>query len=145
MGRPENVSLRVAWESRLARHAVSGMSVGEFCRREGVSAANYYVWKRKLTAGPKSASHAGGDGRRGTRCGVERGRPRVAATARQAPEVRFVQIPFSAPSGDGAVELSLADGTVLRCPTQNLAALELALTTLLNGRPTARAAEVSHV
>ena len=36
------------WTSRLERFAESQQTVGEFCRREGVSEPSFYLWKKKL-------------------------------------------------------------------------------------------------
>jgi len=39
---------RVEWRARLRRFERSTLSVVEFCRREQVSAASFYQWRRKL-------------------------------------------------------------------------------------------------
>ncbi|GIW91532.1 MAG: hypothetical protein KatS3mg109_1964 [Pirellulaceae bacterium] len=36
------------WTNRLSRFEKSGLSVAEFCRREQVSVATFYYWKRRL-------------------------------------------------------------------------------------------------
>lgn len=41
-------SARVRWEELLAQQAGSGLSVAEFCRRNEVSAASFYQWRKKL-------------------------------------------------------------------------------------------------
>jgi len=38
------------WRSVLARAARSELSVAEFCRREGVSTASFYTWRKRLGA-----------------------------------------------------------------------------------------------
>jgi putative transposase len=38
------------WRERIARQARSGLSVGEFCRRAGVSAWSFYRWRLRLRA-----------------------------------------------------------------------------------------------
>ena len=45
MSREQN---RVAWERRLRRFDPSQMTVADFCRREEVSVASYYYWKRQI-------------------------------------------------------------------------------------------------
>lgn len=45
MGR--NVA-RGRWEHVLAKQAGSGLSIAEFCRRNEVSAASFYQWRKKL-------------------------------------------------------------------------------------------------
>lgn len=36
------------WRQRLARFERGGLSIAQFCRNEGVSAASFYQWRRKL-------------------------------------------------------------------------------------------------
>lgn len=36
------------WSARLARHAVSGLSVTAFCANESVSSASFYRWRTHL-------------------------------------------------------------------------------------------------
>lgn len=38
------------WRERVARQAASGLSVGEFCRRERVNAWSFYRWRLRLRA-----------------------------------------------------------------------------------------------
>ena len=37
-----------AWRLRMARRARSSVSVAAFCKREGVSPASFYYWRRRL-------------------------------------------------------------------------------------------------
>lgn len=39
---------RRAWRERLARFHLAGGTVAAFCRREGVSTASFYAWRRRL-------------------------------------------------------------------------------------------------
>ena len=41
------------WEERLRRYADSQLTVGEFCVREGVSVAAFYVWRMRLGGGQR--------------------------------------------------------------------------------------------
>ena len=36
------------WEARLGRYRDSGMTISEFCLREGVSTASFYQWRKRL-------------------------------------------------------------------------------------------------
>jgi len=36
------------WRQRHQRQSSSGLSVSEFCAREGISAAAFYAWKKRL-------------------------------------------------------------------------------------------------
>ena len=38
-----------AWQSRLERHATSGLSVARFCSGERVSVARFHCWRRKCS------------------------------------------------------------------------------------------------
>jgi hypothetical protein len=44
----------LSWRERLRRYASSSFTVAEFCRREGVSVANFYYWRRRLADAPPS-------------------------------------------------------------------------------------------
>jgi hypothetical protein len=48
MGRQSDPRKAAAWERRLARFGDSGLTVGRFCDREGVSIATFHYWQRKL-------------------------------------------------------------------------------------------------
>jgi hypothetical protein len=37
-----------AWRERFERFSKSGLAVGPFCEREGVSVASFYHWRKKL-------------------------------------------------------------------------------------------------
>ena len=41
-----------SWRERQRRYAASDLTVAEFCRREGVSVANFYYWRRRLAEAP---------------------------------------------------------------------------------------------
>ena len=53
MARRKGASPAVAarWEDRVARQRASGLSVAEFCRREGVHPVSFYGWRRRLEGG----------------------------------------------------------------------------------------------
>lgn len=48
MGRSASATRRSQWQKRLGRFTRSQMTVAEFCRREEVSVASFYQWRRKL-------------------------------------------------------------------------------------------------
>ena len=48
MGRQMDPRKAAVWERRLARFGESGLTVGRFCDREGVSIATFHYWQRKL-------------------------------------------------------------------------------------------------
>jgi transposase-like protein len=62
MARSINPVLWEQWRKRLQPRESSDGTVAEFCRREGVSQAAFYQWRKKLRTG--SASETGEAGRR---------------------------------------------------------------------------------
>lgn len=50
MARPKDLGLEHTWRLRLRRQAAGGLSIPEFCEREGVSTASFYAWRRRLAA-----------------------------------------------------------------------------------------------
>ena len=52
MARPKDLGLEHTWRLRLRRQATGGLSILDFCRREGVSTASFYAWRRRLIATP---------------------------------------------------------------------------------------------
>jgi hypothetical protein len=48
MARTSDAGKRADWESRLRRYRASGLAIGAFCTREGVSASAFYYWSRRL-------------------------------------------------------------------------------------------------
>ena len=48
MGRQSDPRKAASWERRLARSGDSGLTVGRFCDREGVSIATFHYWQRKF-------------------------------------------------------------------------------------------------
>ena len=52
MARPKDLSLEHTWRLRLRRQVASGLSIAAFCRREEVSSASFYAWRRRLATPP---------------------------------------------------------------------------------------------
>jgi hypothetical protein len=48
MPRPANPALEALWRRRLRQQPNSGLTIDQFCRREGVSTASFHAWKRRL-------------------------------------------------------------------------------------------------
>lgn len=109
---PELVSL---WRDRVERQRRGGLSILEYCRREGCSAGNFHAWKRRF---------------RESRSAVDR-KPKARASHDPAPGGGFVQFPLVVES---MIEVRFADGTLLRMPAENLAALTVTLRTLQASR-----------
>jgi len=81
------------WDFVLAEHARSGLSISEFCRREGVSQTSFYYWRKKL-AGSNSAS----PGRFATADFADRGTPGEAARSARFASFVPVQVVSSSDS-----------------------------------------------
>jgi len=150
MGRRVNEELHREWRDRLERHVGSGLTIARFCEREGVSAASFYAWRGKLAARSRSRSgRAHGKAARG-RPVERRSLPIAIGHSRRQPlnggewSADAVPLPLPVDRGGTWIELTLHDGTVVRLPAQNLAALELVLATLLGRRANLSGGEVSH-
>lgn len=58
MPRTADPGLEVLWRRRLREQSASGLSIVQFCRREAVSPASFYAWRRRLapSATPQPSS-----------------------------------------------------------------------------------------
>ena len=131
----------LAWKERIERQPLSGLTISEFCRREQISEANFYHWKRKLKG---AASRQATPSRSKGRTVRSKELSPQSAERQQTPErvsgqtdathnATFFQIPLPQPRGGAWIEIVSNQGTVIRLPQQNLAAFELALAAL-NGQ-----------
>jgi hypothetical protein len=62
MPRRANPALEALWRCRLRQQPDSGLTIAQFCKREGVSTASFHAWKRRLAlraAFPGTSSTAG--------------------------------------------------------------------------------------
>jgi len=141
MARSVNQALWDQWQERLERQRTSGLSVVEFCRREHVSSHRFHAWKRKLL--PESSTRHASGGAAGTQrfrkrrltAGPHPRARRTLANPMMPPRpTEFLQLPVTAAQGSPWIELALADGTILRLPQQNLAAMIAALRVLRGER-----------
>jgi hypothetical protein len=126
------------WRQRIGRQRESGLSIAEFCRGENVSAHSFYVWRRNLQEGshPRRAPHAAAKARHPRRQGAATPcrsprHPFAGSLASSCPS-NFVPLPVSAAQTAPWIELAMADGTIIRLPQQNLAAL-IAVLRVLRG------------
>ena len=137
MARQANQVVRDQWRQRIKRQRESGLSIAEFCRREDISSHSFYVWRQNLRQAAR--------GRRGPRADAKSQRSqrgRAAVTSRRpqhglggvAAPAGFLQLPVPAAQPAPWIELAMADGTILRLPQQNLAALITALRVLRGER-----------
>jgi hypothetical protein len=141
MARSVNQALWDQWRQRLRRQRTSGLSIVEFCRTENVSPHRFHAWKRKLypSSPTRHASGAVIGARRARRQQVvtkrhTRAQPTPARPAIPPDSAAFLQLPVGAAQGSPWIELALPDGTILRVPQRNLAALVAALRVLRGER-----------
>lgn len=150
MARKLNQALWHQWRQRLERQRTSGLSIAAFCRREGVSQVSSYAWKRKLLASPslrpsrEAAMTRRSPTQRGTVTG-HRGRRALATPSDTLKRsTNFLQLPVLGPRSSPWIELTLVDGTIVRVPQQNLAALHTVLRVLRGVDNEALLGEVRH-
>ena len=129
--------LATQWQERLKRHSESGLTIEAFCEQEGVSTSMFYAWKRNLqdsVSTPTASQAADMSPRPGKKRSREprRQRSQVVPTSKPAREHsrEFVRLPVRGVRSSPWIELTLVDGTVVRIPQENLAALTTVLRTL---------------
>jgi hypothetical protein len=83
------------WRERIERQERSDWSIAEFCAREGVSSASFYVWRRRLFGGRRAPGPSGLDA--------------------PAP-VRLIPVRLPTIGAAGGVEIVLPNGAVVRLP-----------------------------
>jgi hypothetical protein len=141
MTRQVNQVLWDQWQQRIKRQRESGLSIAEYCRRENISAHGFYVWRRNLrqAASKRHEPRADANLQRSRRRGAVVTSRRRLRNVRVGPTVppcptNFLQLPVTAAQVAPWIELAMADGTILRLPQQNLAALITALRVLRGER-----------
>ena len=111
MARKVNQVLWDQWRRRIERQHASGLSIAEFCRRAARSGKG-----RAITRARRRLRHT------------------MAKPAMSLYPKDFLQLPVAAAPTMPWIELAMADGTILRLPQQNLAALITALRVLRGER-----------
>lgn len=95
------------WRKMLGRQQNSGQTVGQFCRKHGLSEASFYGWKREIGFRDRQAARTTGNGR---------SRPRVKkSTPGDASPSLFIPLHL-ARGATGVMELVHPRGYVLRIP-----------------------------
>ena len=103
MGRVADPGLAASWRKRVERQRRSGLSIVEYCRREGFSAATFHAWKRRLRALNSTVE--------------KKSNSRSGVTAGQSSGGGFVRVPLAVES---AIEVCFADGTIVSVPGKHL-------------------------
>ena len=136
MARELNQALWDQWRQRVERQRESGLSIAAFCRRERVSQVSFHAWKRKLraSASPRPSREAAMTRRSPTQRGTVTGHRGRRALATHSDTLKrsanFLQLPVLGARSSPWIELTLVDGTIVRVPQQNLAALHTVLRVL---------------
>ena len=129
----QELVLLTEWRERLKRQSESGLTVEAFCQKEGVSTSMFYRWQRHFqnpSPAPTASEAADTAHRRGKKRG---GRPRCQPEAMPATEPaakqprEFLRLPVRSVRSMPWIELTLVDGTVIRIPQENHAALSTVL------------------
>jgi hypothetical protein len=147
MARKVNQVLWDQWRQRIERQRASGLSVVEFCRKEGVSGAAFHRWKGRLRGrtGGRQPSMAARQASRESPTSRRRG-PRGVAAGRSAStrKADFFELPVRGMRSSPWIELTLADGTLIRVPQENLAALVTLLRVLRGDDSASLVGEARH-
>jgi hypothetical protein len=106
MGRVSDPKVASLWRERVECQRRSGVSVAEYCRREGFSTGSFYAWRRRL--GTRRAEAEKKTARRG----------RQQGPVGRAPRGGFVQVPLAV---EPLLDVRFADGTVVSAPVTYLA------------------------
>ncbi len=115
MGHRSDAGRHVMWRQRLERFAGWSGTAAEFCRREGVTQASFYQWRKRLALVGTPANGGASKELPDTR--------RVADDGRQG-RASFVELSLAARA---AVEIELPNGAVVRVPADREEAIRVAI------------------
>lgn len=151
MAREVDQALWDQWRQRMERQRASKVTVAAFCREEGVSQATFFAWKRKLggSMAARKASSKAGRTQHSRRKQATTGRGQAArnSAGRSSLPTRamdFLQLPVRGMRTSPWIEMTLVDGTLVRIPQDNLAALSVLLKLLRGDDLEVRASQVQH-
>lgn len=112
MSRGPDLARREVWRRRLRDFDRGRATVAEFCRREGVSDAAFYQWRRKLASPAAQPSTA-------------------VSTAEKVSALSFLPIEITGRDDQSArIEVVFPDGTRVLVPGRDHATLQAVLATL---------------
>ena len=69
MARKKNTEKELHWRQMVDRQAGSGLSIRQFCEKEGISQPSFYAWRKRLLRGKPDARRARKPGRRRDKLG----------------------------------------------------------------------------
>jgi len=147
----QEVVLLTQWRERLKRQSESGLTIEAFCEQEGVSTSMFYAWKRnlqELVSTPTASELVDTTPRPGKKRSRELRRQRSQVVPASKPATKhpqeFLRLPVRSVRSIPWIELTLVDGTVVRIPQENLAALTTVLRTLRVENSDGRVGEARH-
>jgi len=144
----QDVALLTQWRERLKRQEESGLTIEAFCEGEGVSTSMFYRWRRHLqdsSTEPAAGEQTGAVQRAGKkRSGPPRRKLVKKDVSTNEQSSQFLQLPVRSVRSMPWIELTLADGTVVRLPQENLEALSMVLQTLRTEQRDGMTAEARH-
>jgi len=111
MGRKQSSGAVAVWQERLARFERGNLTVSKFCRREGVSTASFYQWRKRLEQRDREPGRVEQAGR--------------GAAGADMPG-RFLPVNVA---GLNVVEIELPDHIKIRVPATNAEVLRTAILT----------------
>src|SRR6056297_817438 len=88
---------REFWRAAVELHAESGLSVHEFCQREGLGQASFYAWRKRLADPAEPAQQEA---------------PKKSELKKNDPEPSFVPVEIAADTGAATLVIELAGGTL---------------------------------
>ena len=148
----QEVVLLTQWRERLKRQSESGLTIEAFCEQEGVSTSMFYAWKRnlqELVSTPTASELVDTTPRPGKKRSRELRRQRSQVVPASKPATKhpqeFLRLPVRSVRSIPWIELTLVDGTVVRIPQENLAALTTVLRTLRAENSDGPLGEARHV
>jgi len=100
------LELRREW---VRKQVESGLSAARFCRENALNPNCFHTWKRDLLETPSKAARTNSKRTTSTSVAIE------SRDGSKQPS-SFLQIPVSIPSSPTWVEVSMADGIVVRVP-----------------------------
>lgn len=93
------------WRARISRWRQSGLTIREFCRRNGLSEPSFYAWRRELTR----------RGGRRSRWNVQQAKGATAGGREgDGPAFPFQRLLVPAASSAGGVEMAIPGGVRVR-------------------------------
>lgn len=120
MERSNSETKRREWAKRLEVQAASGLSVAAYCRRELISEASFYYWKRTL----RDSRHTTHTARRGQHSHTAH--PKQSRDESASRQPLFVQLaaathaPPVSLNGSAHVEVVTPQGATIRVPTDQI-------------------------